>query len=291
MRALLVHNPTAGEGEHSKEVLIDRLHAAELDVVYCSTKSPDFAEECRQPADIAVIAGGDGTVRKTALRLKNAKTPILVLPVGTANNIAQSLGVPNHVGDIAAYLRSAVPRPVDIGIAKGPWGTKSFIEATGCGALAATTASKPGADSDRRERLLDGRRAFFDALKSAEPFESEIEADDVKTSGSWVAIEVLNHSYSGSRLLLAPDADPGDGKFNLFCIAEEKRSIMLDWLAAPESLEPPIETMRCRRVSFEWDGKQPLRLDDRPQTPSQRGKLSKISLRLKKPALRFLLPK
>lgn len=260
MRALLVHNPTSGEAEHSKEVLVDRLHAADLDVIYCSTKSSDFAKNCRQTADVIVIAGGDGTVRKTAIKLWNSETPILILSLGTANNVARSLGIPRHIDDVGGFLNSAIRGRMDIGVAKGPWGTKSFVEAVGCGALAATTATKPYADADRRERLLDGRRAFFDALKSSEPFETLIQTDNVEMTGKWLAIEVLNHSYSGSRLLLAPQADPGDGKLDLFCISEEQRPEMLDWLSAPDSLEPPIQTIQCRRVSFEWDRHQPLRL-------------------------------
>lgn len=290
MRALLVHNPTSGEGEHSKEELIDRLSAAELDVTYCSTKSPDFFKECRKPTELVVIAGGDGTVRKTATQLGNSKTQIVILSVGTANNVARSLGIPRRISDIADYLRSAIRRRVDIGLARGPWGTKSFVEAAGCGALAATTAAKPDADTDRRERLLDGRRAFFDALKSAEPFKASIRADEREMDGNWLAIEVLNHSYSGSGLLLAPGADPGDGKFDLFCIGEEQRSDMLDWLAAPDSLEPPVETVLCKQISFEWDGRQPLRLDDRLQAAPKKGKAVKISLRLRKPPLMVLTP-
>ena len=60
-----------------------------LMVRYQSTKDQSYKSALRERWDLIVVAGGDGTVAKVARRLRYRKAPIIVLPVGTANNIAR----------------------------------------------------------------------------------------------------------------------------------------------------------------------------------------------------------
>ena len=88
MRALLVHNPKAGSGRPSGDELLAALDAAGFSTTYCSTKTGDVDQALAQPADIVIVAGGDGTVAKIARSLNDRKTLVAILPFGTANNIA-----------------------------------------------------------------------------------------------------------------------------------------------------------------------------------------------------------
>src|SRR5512134_1926658 len=93
MRALLVHNPSAGSGRPTGEELLAALDRAGFSATYCSTKNGDLEEALAQPADIVIVAGGDGTVAKIARTLNDRKTLVAILPFGTANNIARCLGI------------------------------------------------------------------------------------------------------------------------------------------------------------------------------------------------------
>ena len=64
MFAILCHNPTAGAGNHSKKELLAALELAEVEAEYCSTKGDDFPEMLKQPIELIISAGGDGTVAK-----------------------------------------------------------------------------------------------------------------------------------------------------------------------------------------------------------------------------------
>src|SRR3954464_12371953 len=93
----LFHNPTAGEGEHSKDTLIRQIEKAGYNCSYSSTKKAGIEETPPEVADILVAVGGDGTVRKLAAHLlerplRDKPGPIGLLPAGTANNIARTLG-------------------------------------------------------------------------------------------------------------------------------------------------------------------------------------------------------
>jgi Diacylglycerol kinase catalytic domain len=69
------------------------LAPARVQARYCSAKSPDFRDALRQPTDLVVIAGGEGTVVKAISHLYERNMPIAILPLGSANNIAGSLGI------------------------------------------------------------------------------------------------------------------------------------------------------------------------------------------------------
>jgi len=64
MRAMLFHNPEAGEADHSRKLLVTLLGKAGLAATYYSTRGPVFSEMLEEKADLFIAAGGDGTVGK-----------------------------------------------------------------------------------------------------------------------------------------------------------------------------------------------------------------------------------
>src|SRR5687768_16389172 len=93
----LFHNPGAGNEEHSREELTSLLEANGYECNYISTKEKGW-KRFNDKAGIVVIAGGDGTIRKVVkelLRIQPLPKPVFIgiLPLGTANNIAKSLGI------------------------------------------------------------------------------------------------------------------------------------------------------------------------------------------------------
>jgi diacylglycerol kinase (ATP) len=57
-----------------------------------SSNDRDLDYVLDQPADLVVVAGGDGTIKKIADKAKPGGPPLTILPLGTANNIATTLG-------------------------------------------------------------------------------------------------------------------------------------------------------------------------------------------------------
>ena len=62
MRITLMHNPTAGRGEHARQELVSALAKAGHQVTYQSTKKSSYKKALKKPADLVLVAGGDGTV-------------------------------------------------------------------------------------------------------------------------------------------------------------------------------------------------------------------------------------
>ena len=207
-----------------------------------------------------ISAGGDGTVAKLAPLLAGSGVPLAVLPLGTANNIALTLGLsPDWRATIAA-LEGGARRRFDCGTATGPWGAAAFIESAGAGLvthLIATADTAPVeaalAESPIPGRFDDIRRLGALLLHEIEAADYEIVADGVDLSGRYVLVEAMNIRSVGPRLRLAPHADPGDGMLDLVLIDESARrrfaadveSWLDNWTTAT-----PWPVRRVRRASI-----------------------------------------
>src|SRR5262245_48490230 len=135
MRALVVHNPKAGKGSLSADALLRELGAAGLSLSYCSSNDATLPDCLREPADFLIAAGGDGTVAKLIRTMPYRSVPVGILPLGTANNVARSLGIHGAPQDIAANWSLDRTRRLDVGAARGKWGRCEFVEAGGGGLL------------------------------------------------------------------------------------------------------------------------------------------------------------
>ena len=70
-------------------------------------------------ADLVVAAGGDGTVAACAEALTGTNVPLAIVPLGTANLAARSLGVPMRAADALATAFGGVNRRIDVADADG----------------------------------------------------------------------------------------------------------------------------------------------------------------------------
>jgi len=128
VRVTLLQNPKAGRAEFSKKKLKRTLRAAGHKVTYQSTRERGWKKSLANSKNLVVVAGGDGTVGKVAQRLIGHRTPLAILPTGTANNLARSLGFTDSVQESIEQLRNGQPVGFDVGVARGPWGERYFFE-------------------------------------------------------------------------------------------------------------------------------------------------------------------
>jgi diacylglycerol kinase (ATP) len=274
MDAILFHNPTAGAADHTAEALREMLGRAGFDVKYCSTKGPDFKKMLKEKGDLAIVAGGDGTVRKVVTKLAGSKMPVAIVPLGTANNIATSLGISGVDEEHAAGWRTGRRQRFDIGLATGPWGKRLFVEAVGCGVFAEAIGTKVDEDVPRQERLRLGRQSLRKILEKAVPLDIEVKIDGESVDGDLLAVEALNIGYTGSRLPYFPQADSGDRGFDVVCIRKDQRSEMLDWLAASDDIGSPATAVFGRHLHIRYDKHTLLRIDDKlPDPPDKKGEV------------------
>jgi diacylglycerol kinase family enzyme len=261
MKIALFHNPGAGERALDGNQLVRLFAEAGHDVLYVPTQQKGWESAFRNSIDRAVIAGGDGTVSRLAPWLAARDIPFCILPLGTANNCAKTLGQTYPVELIVANLKSASIRKVDLGMVTMPLGQQVFIESVGIGLLAQLMIEmrKREKKKNSRSRLtpterLYGAVKYLRSLAKEYPESMcELVLDDKILTGNFLLVEVANMGLIGPNLNLIPNVDPSDGAFEVVWIGMDQRTEFRDYLRELQDgveLEPPIHITRCHQVLF-----------------------------------------
>ena len=292
MKALLLHNPGAGSNGVSGDDLLRAFRDAGWDVEYMKSDGPEFVErlrsDLRDDFDLVAAAGGDGTLGRVINGIAAPAPPLALLPLGTANNIAASLGIEGDARDLIAGLAEADTVPLDIAIATGPWGNRRFCESVGFGLIARGLAPVNAARLPSPHKIPTGRDALRQALRSVQPDTLRLTLDGRPADEEVLLLELMRIPRVGPRLRLVPEAHPGDGRLYVASLRAEGREQMLDWLHHPDDGEPaPLELREARHVEIEWEG-HPVHLDDRFEAaPRER---TRMEVTLQAGALRVRVP-
>lgn len=265
MRARLVYNPKSGGGHHRVDALISELEKADFDVLYSPREGREHVDFwAKESVDVLVAAGGDGTIARTARALVGQKAALAILPLGTANNIARSLGLTGDVKEMVRGLARPRKRRLDVGRARGPWGERYFIEACGVGLFQHALEN----DTSSKDKVLSRARALLLAkLESGHaPMAWELEIDGKPRSCELLLLEAMLMQSTGPRLRFAPNANPFDGRFDVVLAHRGDRKKLVRYLkaliAGDEDANPDLETFHARRVRIRLAGSS-VRVDDK----------------------------
>lgn len=263
MQVTLIYNPHAGG---LSDLSSDRLLAALREVGYApsyrATQSEhDLDDALADAKDLVVVAGGDGTFRAVATRLLGRQVKVLPLPLGTANNVCKALNIRGSALELIKGLKRPTTRPLDLGQVRAPWGEGYFLEAMGMGLFAESLAAyRP----EQGKSVFRAIGALVETLTHHQARRWHLSLDGRDLSGEYLMVEVLNTPATGSRLKLAPNADPGDGLFDVVCIREHSRDNLLTYAKAMLNEElaelPSVEVYRGKHLELVWDG-FPVHLD------------------------------
>ena len=230
MRVLLIHNPKAGDRKHGKKQLISSLKRNGFQAFYQSIKERGWRKALKKPVDVVIAAGGDGTVHKTAWEIMDSGIPLAILPLGTANNLARSLGFAGSVDEILQSIHCGKSEPFDIGVVRNGSQSDFFLEAVGGGLFAdyfpAAEANKEKEVSAKEEltaHLSLLRELSFDY--PANDWKIKIDGKDV--SGRYILWGAMNICSAGPALHLAPRAKADDGRLDFVAVREQDRKLFI----------------------------------------------------------------
>jgi diacylglycerol kinase family enzyme len=302
MRIVLMHNPKAGDARHGRKQLMAALAKAGHQATYQSTIKTDHRKALKKPTDLVVAAGGDGTVVTVGRRLIDTGIPLSVLPLGTANNLARSLGFAASPEEIIARLEGRKIRVFDVGIARGPWGKRYLFEGAGAGLLADYVQStkkeeknnKKSKTISKEHEMLRHVSLLRRMLRDYPARKCKIHIDGKDISGRYILWEAMNIRSVGPALYLAPWAATKDGEFDFLCVREDDRPVLtrhLDARLAGKKSKFPFSTQRFRKLKIVWE-KSPFHLDDKiwPKKKQEPESPSEIEITVKPSALLILQP-
>lgn len=161
--------------------------------------------------DRVVAWGGDGTVNETAGPLLGSRTALGIVPSGSGDGLARGLSLPR---DPALAVRLALAGPIGP-IDAGFLGDRHFLNIAGIGFDAAVA----GAFNRSRRR---GALAYVTgSLTGVWTYRSQrytVETDEAAFTGERFVVVFANAREYGNGLVIAPDADPCDGRLNMVVV-------------------------------------------------------------------------
>jgi diacylglycerol kinase (ATP) len=266
--AQIIHNPTAGDTRHSKKGLLDFVTNAGYQSRYVSTDDEGWQDFYKNNMDVILLAGGDGSIHKLAgvllkRKMTGGQIPVRLLPVGTANNIAQTLRIPADTELTPKSLEGGTEK-FDCGRITGINGEKFFLESVGMGIfpeLISRMEKKDTRDEPAAEKLKRTLQVLLKIAEEFKPRKAKIVFQGITIKGEFLLVELMNIRYIGPNLELAPGADPGDGYFDLVmipgkCRAELENYIrkLIDGRPDHSELNKFVRSIRVNKVSMKWYG-------------------------------------
>lgn len=261
----LLYNPGAGHGEHDEKELARLIEAAGHECSYKSVKQKDW-EQIPDGTDWLAVAGGDGTVRKIIQRIQERKQhetawPAGIIPLGTANNIANSV---ESTGTITQLIESWGRNSTRFNTATVTQGKKEtfLCEAMGFGLFAEHLLEMKDRSSDDQspeEKMKAECEILLRSLEQFKPRRYEIETDGYKQTGEFLLVQVMNIRLIGPKLLLASRANAGDGLLDMIAFTADDRSRLQHYLQKRIAGQHPtlqVETVRAKKVVIHSEDKR-----------------------------------
>jgi diacylglycerol kinase (ATP) len=273
MRAKLIFNPSAGAARASPIEIVDVIHemqawklVPEAYLVEPGCDLPGVVQDAlTQGFRMFVVCGGDGTISAVARTLAGTHATLGIIPIGTQNNTALSLNIPNDIPAAIAILRTGRRIKVDIGMATCGKISTPFLEICSVG-LASTLF--PSVDDIQHGNLAQIGN-FLATLAASPPARIHLLLDDKREINDLGhVVLVSNMPYIGFHYQLGPVDSFKDGLLDVLFFADLNKLELLGYVLQGVGEGHPedsrIQHYHVRRVDIDTHPSMPVMADGNP---------------------------
>ncbi|AOM82925.1 diacylglycerol/lipid kinase family protein [Salisediminibacterium beveridgei] len=270
-KGLLIYNEHAGNQDKYNQIgeavkaITPYVRALTIQKSEAPGDIEQIAAEKGVEMDIVFVMGGDGTLHEAINGIAPLKErPVIgILPAGTSNDFARSIGVPIHVKNAALLAGQGKETAVDL----GQINERYFINFAGVGLV--TQVSE---NIDENLKQTTGPFSYmYSALKTvqetSQPFRYKIIDDENQQhAGTAVMIAVLNGKSIGTTEIPFANEMPDQGSMKLVIVREAGLHLFREWLqfkVKPESPqeEPSIEVYDTASFTLTTEDKMDVDTD------------------------------
>lgn len=216
-RALLLINRHSRHGHRLLSQVIEQLQTLGFEIIEESTADPhqlsDIIRRYQDQVDLAIIGGGDGTLNAAVDGLVDANLPLGIIPLGTANDLARTLEIPNSLPEACQIIAQGHVRQIDLGWVNG----KHFFNVASVG-LSVQITQRLTKQAKRRWGVLAYAITALQAIWQSRPFRAEIRLQGKSIPVRTVQIAVGNGRYYGGGMTVVHDATIDDQRLDLYSL-------------------------------------------------------------------------
>ncbi len=216
-RALLLVNRQARRGQSALAQAIDQLQALGFTILEESAahppQLPELIRSYRDRVDLVIVGGGDGTLNAAIAGIVDTRLPLGILPLGTANDLARTLGIPTDLTTACQIIAGGYQHPIDLGWVNGHY----FFNVASLG-LSVQITQNLTTEVKQRWGVLAYMTTAIRVIGQSRPFWAKIRSGDTSIEVGTVQIAVGNGRYYGGGLTVANDAAIDDERLDLYSL-------------------------------------------------------------------------
>jgi YegS/Rv2252/BmrU family lipid kinase len=263
-RALLLVNRKARRGGMRLDDIVTRLEAGGLAVTVESFSAlPELARDIvrlRESADCIAICGGDGSVSSGAMAVMESGLPLGIMPMGTANDLARTLGLPMDLMQAADVIVEGHQRRIDVGSVNG----HAFFNVASIG-LSTRLAEGLKPEIKRRWGRLGYAIAAARVLLKAKPFTAHIREKGETVEVKTFQIAVGNGRHYGGGNVVEENAAIDDGFLDLYSLEMSNvwkmAGMLRSFRSGTHGAWDEVRTARCVEFDVATKVPQPVNTD------------------------------
>jgi diacylglycerol kinase (ATP) len=216
-RALLLVNRNSRQGQERYQEAINCLNQLGLKIITESTENSaqlgDVIRRYQQEIDLVIVGGGDGTLNAAIEAIVETNLPLGILPLGTANDLARTLGIPNSLPAACQIIAAGNQRRIDLGWVNGQY----FFNVASLG-LSVKITQQLTQEVKRRWGIFAYAAIAFQVVWQSRPFYVEIRINDQSIHVKTVQVAVGNGRYYGGGMAVVHDAAIDDQRLDLYSL-------------------------------------------------------------------------
>jgi YegS/Rv2252/BmrU family lipid kinase len=216
-RALLLVNRQSRQGQKRLSEVISCLVEQGFELIAASAENPqhfsDVIRRYQHQVDLVIVGGGDGTLNAAVDTLVETNLPLGILPLGTANDLARTLKIPNSLPEASKVIVNGKLQRIDLGEVNG----KYFFNVASLG-LSVKITQRLTKEVKRRWGIFAYAFTALKVIWESRPFSAEIHLPDQSVKVKTVQIAIGNGRYYGGGMAVAPDAMIDDQRLDLYSL-------------------------------------------------------------------------
>jgi diacylglycerol kinase (ATP) len=259
LRARLLFNASSGRPEESAQQLADILTEMKRQQILPQvfTVRPNsrvgavVRNAIRWGFKLVVVAGGDGTIDSVAGALVDSPATLGIIPTGTRNNMAMSLGIPCAIPEAVALLRQGRRLKVDVGQVQNGKVRRWFMEAASLGLLSDLYPLADGIQHGQLAQIGELLSTFV----SAAPSRLKIVLDGRSQPEITAHMALIsNMPFLGPNFQVAPGVSFQDGRLNVFIYSDMGKLDLISYVMQSTgggAIDDRIKHHRVKHVTIE----------------------------------------